>query len=294
MFKTNHYKVGRILQVTSDTTIFLYGADTMKIFNGDIVDIQNVSSAAVRYLRNSIFFWHSDKNTRLFLGPTGYTLRKKEGVLADYFFIFPYLSYGITDHITLGGGLTFLPTSDSLNPFRPAYYFGPKLKLWSSEMFSIAAGVFMLKTYDDSTQKYLPVTGAYYISNSFELNRFSFTLSVGNIFFPVSAGSSAFFRITVHQPLLMLAGHFQFTENIAIIAENIWIWPSSLAVLGSFVNMQGLRSILNLRENTSAPDIISLGGRYYKDQYSIGSSLIFSMSSSSIQTIPFIDFIYYF
>lgn len=279
VFKNGHYKVGRILQVTSDTTIFLYGADTMKISNDDIVDIQNVSPGAVRYLRNRIFFWQSDKNTRLFLGPTGYTLRKKEGILADYLFIFPYLSYGITDHITLGGGLTLLPTSDSLNPFKPAFYFGPKLKIWSSEMFSIAAGVFMLKIYDDSTQKYLPLSGTYYISSSFELNKLHFSLGVGNLFFG---------GFVLPRPIFMLAGHYQFTEKIAIITENIWIGHPALGVFGTFWNPQGIP------KNNNSPDIFSIGGRYYTDQYSIGSALIFNISSSPILTIPFIDFIYYF
>ena len=282
VFKNGHYKVGRILQVTSDTTIFLYGADTMKIFNDDIVDIQNVSPGAVRYLRNSIFFWQSDKNTRLFLGPTGYTLRKKEGVLADYLFIFPYLSYGITDHITLGGGLTLLPTSDSLNPFKPAFYFGPKLKIWSSEMFSIAAGVFMLKIYDDSTQKYLPLSGTYYISSSFELNKLHLSTTVGNLFIG---------GFVIPRPIFILAGHYQFTENIAIITENIWVWHPALGVLGTFWNAQG---IISTPQNNNSPDIFSIGGRYYTDQYSIGGALIFIISSSPMQTIPFIDFIYYF
>ena len=277
VFKNDHYKVGRILQVTSDTTIFLYGADTMKIFNGDIVDIQNVSSAAVRYLRNSIFFWQSDKNTRLFLGPTGYTLRKKEGVLADYFFIFPYLSYGITDHITLGGGLTFLPTSDSL--FNPAFYFGPKLKLWSSEIFSIAAGVFMLKIFDDTTQKYLPLIGTYYISGSFELKKFHLSTAVGNLFIG---------GFVIPRPIFMLAGHYQFTEKIAIITENIWVGHPALSVFGTFW------STLGIPQNNNSPDIFSIGGRYYTDQKSIGIALIFNISSSPIQTIPFVDFIYYF
>jgi len=282
IFKDNYYKVGRILQAGADTIIFLYSNDTLRISTKEIEDIQNVSPAGVRYLRNRIFFWQSDKNTRLFLGPTGYTLRKKEGVLADYWFIFPYLSYGITDHITLGGGLTLLPTSDSLNPFKPAYYFGPKLKLWSSEIFSIAAGVFMLKIYDDSTQKYFPLSGTYYISSSFELNELHLSLGVGNLFIG---------GFVLPRPIFMLAGHYQFTENIAIITENIWVWHPALGVLGTFWNAQG---IISTPQNNNSPDIFSIGGRYYTDQYSIGGALIFIISSSPMQTIPFIDFIYYF
>lgn len=52
----------------------------------------------------------SDSNyTRLLFSPTGRPLRKGEGYFSDHYVVFPGVAYGLTDNISVGGGLSVVP-----------------------------------------------------------------------------------------------------------------------------------------------------------------------------------------
>jgi hypothetical protein len=52
----------------------------------------------------------SDPNdTRLLFAPTGRPLGKGDGYLSDHYVIFPGLAYGLTDHVSVSGGVSIVP-----------------------------------------------------------------------------------------------------------------------------------------------------------------------------------------
>lgn len=69
--------------------------------------------ASVERLRGRMVegeFRRADPNyTRLLYAPTGYPLRQGEGYLADHWVFFPSIATGLTDHVSLMGGLSLFP-----------------------------------------------------------------------------------------------------------------------------------------------------------------------------------------
>jgi len=80
----------------------------------------------------------SDSNdTRLLLSPTGRPLGKGEGYFSDHYVFFPSVTYGLTNHLSIGGGVSALPglgLSDQL------FYATSKLGRRFSENLAVSGG----------------------------------------------------------------------------------------------------------------------------------------------------------
>ncbi|MBI4723309.1 MAG: hypothetical protein HY769_10030 [Candidatus Stahlbacteria bacterium] len=73
--------------------------------------------------------FRADPNkSRLFIMPTGNTLRKGERYFADYELFFVWTAYGLTNNFMIDFGFTLIPTT----PDNWLYYFGPKVKVYDS------------------------------------------------------------------------------------------------------------------------------------------------------------------
>jgi hypothetical protein len=76
--------------------------------------------------------WFENPNkTRLFFAPTGQMLKKGEGYFADYELFFPGVAYGLTDNISIGGGVSLFPAGldEQLFYITPKIGFSPSPKL---------------------------------------------------------------------------------------------------------------------------------------------------------------------
>jgi hypothetical protein len=122
------------------------------IAEGDSITLQSVAGVRVQFHRAQIAaielargrivdgsFWREDSNrTRLFFGPTARTLSAGEGY-GGLFFILPFVAYGLTDAVTLSGGLPLIGGSDGAIPF---FYLAPKVRMYSTPSMDLGAGVF--------------------------------------------------------------------------------------------------------------------------------------------------------
>lgn len=77
--------------------------------------------------------WFENPNkTRLFFAPTGQMLKKGEGYFSDYELFFSGVAYGVTDNISIGGGVSLFPgvgVSDQLLYITPKIGFSPSPKM---------------------------------------------------------------------------------------------------------------------------------------------------------------------
>jgi hypothetical protein len=78
----------------------------------------------------------ADPNTsRLFFAPTGRTLRSGSGYFADYFLFFPFLAVGLTDFITVAGGMSLFPGART-----QLLYFAPKVAVYQGPQAAFSIG----------------------------------------------------------------------------------------------------------------------------------------------------------
>jgi hypothetical protein len=81
--------------------------------------------------------WFPNPNaTRLFFAPTGQMLSKGDGYFSDYEVLFPGVAYGLTDNITIGGGVSLLPTGLD----EQVWYLTPKVGVSVNPRVHLAVG----------------------------------------------------------------------------------------------------------------------------------------------------------
>jgi hypothetical protein len=160
-------------------------------------------------------YWFPNPNyTRLFFAPNGQMLRKGEGYFSDYELFFPGVAYGLTDNLSIGGGVSLLPVSAD----EQAYYLTPKIGFSVSDQVHLAAGVLFAGTKGGTG-------GVYYGVGTFgDANR-SVTLGGGYGF----AGGQI-----EAKPVGMIGGELRIARRVGIVTENYLLPISENNFLYSF------------------------------------------------------------
>ena len=130
---------GRIVTVNADTVIFQTGAGSMQLAAGAIREVKEIPASD---MREGSYWFPNPNSTRLFFAPSGQMLKKGEGYVSDYELFFPGIAYGLTDNISIGGGVSLIPASAS----DQAYYFTPKVGFSVTDKVHLAAGVLFAGT----------------------------------------------------------------------------------------------------------------------------------------------------
>jgi len=76
------------------------------------VSISNINVVAESDKVGDEYWFENPQETRYFWQPNGYGLKKGEGYYQNVWVLFNHVSYGVTDHFTLGGGMV------------PLFFFG--------------------------------------------------------------------------------------------------------------------------------------------------------------------------
>ncbi len=209
--------IGRILKTEAGKVFFVTEFDTLKI---PVSRVQRVRVASA--VGKSGQAWFPNPNaTRLFFAPGGRMLKKGQGYFSDYYLFFPGVAYGVTDRITIGGGISLVPTVRLDNQL---IYFTPKLGLVSSENLNIAAGVLLvsfLSSFDASAGG----AGILYGVATFGGPSASLTTGLGYGFTSQELAD---------KPMVIIGFERRLSRRIALVSEN-WIFPGidqPLASLG--------------------------------------------------------------
>src|SRR6476659_10801737 len=125
--------VGRIVSLRTDSVDFQMTTGHVTVATNDIREIKEAEAGRMHDGQ----YWFSNPNTtRLFFAPSGQMLKKGEGYFADYELFFPGVAYGLTDNISVGGGVSLFPTGVD----EQVYYFTPKVGASFGEQIHLAAG----------------------------------------------------------------------------------------------------------------------------------------------------------
>lgn len=200
--------IGRITKVEDNRVTFATDLTTIEIPVESIVELSEASESSVK----SGKYWFPDPSaTRLYLFPTARMLPRGEGYLADYYIFFAAAAYGMTDWLTVGGGLSLFPFVDLDHQL---YYFTPKVGIGATRNLDLSAGALFLKVPSFCEDDNVPMVGVLDAVATYGGPDASLTAGVGYGFVEdESAGK-----------LVLVGGSWRFSRRAAFVTEN-WVIP---------------------------------------------------------------------
>jgi len=143
--------------------------------------------------------------TRLLFGPTARTLKKGTGYFSTYEIYFPSIAYGVSDIITLSGGISLIPGADE-----QVIYAGAKVGIFESEVVTLGGGFIYAHVSDTDF-------GTAYGVVSIGSQRTTVTLGLGWGYEDWEFSGT---------PVIILGGEVQVSNSIKLLTEN-WLPPDT-------------------------------------------------------------------
>lgn len=208
---------GRITEVRDDEVVFSSQVGELTIKIDQITEIKEFSSTRIKGGK----YWFPNPNTnRLYFGPTGRTLKKGKGYFSDLLLFFPSVTYGITDNVSMGGGITIFPGVDF---DKQLIYIFPKVGITPSENVALAGSILILRIpdFDDDDDDDFDlvdepqVAGIAFGTGTFGTEDLSFTGGVGYGYVEDDFAD---------KPAILLGGEWRFSRRLSFVTEN-WIFP---------------------------------------------------------------------
>jgi hypothetical protein len=193
--------IGRVLEVTPATVRFASALGESSVPRDAIRDVRITAASA----SHGGEFWPEDPSrTRLFFAPTGRTLRAREAYFSDAYVLFPSVQGGLTDRVTLGGGVSLIPF---LSVDEQLFYLTPKVGVYASPTLNVSVGALVAGVGRALSTG--PV-GIVYTVSTFGGEESNVTAGLG----------FGFDRSSTSNAVLMLGGAQRVSRNIALVTEN--------------------------------------------------------------------------
>lgn len=207
--------VGRVVGVEGETiTLETTTGTRIQFTRAQMVSVQPAQGA----LRGSAFWREDPNNTRLFFSPTARTLDAGDGYFGVYELFIPFVAYGITDWLMIAGGSPFyLALTGEITP---PVYFGPKVRVYDSESFDVAAGALGVFIFDDDE------------TEAFSLLYGAGTLGDDDHAISLGAGWGYVDDDFSEKPVVMLGGETRVGRLTKLITENLFV-PGENGVIAS-------------------------------------------------------------
>jgi len=244
--------IGRIVSVGDMDIVFETAMGRMIIPREKISEVQTVPDSSFKRGK----YWFPNPNqTRLYLAPTARMLRKGEGYFTDIYLLFPGVAVGLTDNITIGGGISLIPGVDM---DEQVLYFTPKLGVSATKTFAVSATALIVRVPNDDD----PVlAGVLFGTGTIGTADNSLTFGLGYGF---ADGELA------DKPAVLLGGELRAARRLALVTEN-WIFP-------------GVDDAL-----------VSYGLRFFGESIAVDLALFNVTGEDAIMPgLPFVGFVYNF
>lgn len=203
--------IGTILEETDDAIRFRTVSGVEMTLPRDQIKAVEVLHGAIS---SGTYIRYDPNRTRMFFAPTARSQGSGRGYVALYEIFLPYVSVGVGNMVSVGGGVSLIPGLEE-----QLLYGAAKLTFYERRNVALAAGAFVLTvTSGDGTGGFLLGVGTFGPPNR------SLTLGVG---FGFGGGE---FEET---PVFLVGGEVQVSNNIKFITENYIIPTIKDAVLVS-------------------------------------------------------------
>ncbi|MDO8680259.1 MAG: hypothetical protein Q7R30_17205 [Acidobacteriota bacterium] len=234
--------IGRVESVTGER--FTFRTVSGVAMEVDRAMVQAIGPVTGRVVNGE--FWTADPNpTRLFFAPTGRSLKRGESYFGVYEILLPFVQYGITDRISIGGGTPLIFGSNDL-PF----WVTPKVQIYKARSTEVSLGVlhfFNVGDYNLGIAYGVVTTGS---ADS------AFTVGAGYAY--ERSGEEG---DDGGSPLLMVGAEHRVGRRIKLVTENYLFRDGGLAsgglrFLGERLSVDlGLVSPIGVGEFVAAPII---------------------------------------
>ena len=169
-------------------------------------DIKSRKEVSIKQIKDGKYWFNNPQPTHYFISSSGYGLKKGEGYYRNVDLFINSFSYGLTDNVSLGGGIA--PLSILANgALSPTFVFATaKLSIPIKEKINISGGVFLMTNLDENTGG---VGTVYGVS--------TFGTRDNNISVGLSYGFAE--NKLIKYPLLNIGGIVRVTRTMSLIAE---------------------------------------------------------------------------
>lgn len=195
---------GRITVIYDEEIEFTTDLGTFEIRITNIKSIEDVPQSS---FRAGEYWFPNPNNTRLYFAPKGHMLKKGTGYFQNIYIFFAGFAVGLTDNITLGGGMSLFP---GLDIDEQLFYLTPKVGIKATETFDLAVGALLVNVPDDNE-----TAGILYGVGTFGNENIDFTIGFGYGFVDSDLAE---------KPMIMLGFERRTSRRTAFVSEN-WIFP---------------------------------------------------------------------
>ena len=195
--------VGRITEVGDSEIKFQTDLGEMTIA---VTKIRDIKGVPVSSLKGGKYWFPNPNTTRLLVGPTARTLKAGQGYFMDLWLFFPGVFYGITDNITIGGGVSIFPGVDE-----QLFYIAPKVGFKAAKDLHVAASLFVFHLWDQNA--YLGIGSMTYGSEDR-----SVTGGLGLAWHEAGMAD---------KPAATLGGEYRVSRRISLVGES-WFIPGEI------------------------------------------------------------------
>jgi hypothetical protein len=196
--------VGRVLEEDADHV-------RLRTLDGVEVEVPRARVLSIRAATESRGkLTRLDPNySRLLFSPTGRPLRKGDGYFADYELVFPGVSFGVTDHFTLSGGLSTIP---GLGLGEQLFYVSPKVGHEFGDRGAVSVGALYATAREEFDEIDL---GILYAIGTVGDRRRSLSFGLGLADGDIGEGGGA-------TGIVMLGGTAALSNHVAFVTES-WL-----------------------------------------------------------------------
>lgn len=204
--------LGRIVAVEGSVVRFESALGVTAIPRESIVAVREESPGRTR---DGEYYFPHPNPTRLIFAPTGRMLAVGEGYFSDYWIFFPGLAFGVSDYITLGGGVSIIPGSD-----QQLFYFTPKVGLKQGPTTNFSLGALVIGVPSSMGPE---MTGVLYGVGTWGSPDASVTAGMGYGFVQDELAD---------HPAIMLGGEVRAAPRLSLVTENYLLPGGNVIVSG--------------------------------------------------------------
>jgi hypothetical protein len=182
---------------------------TFRTSTGALIEVEIANVASLKTVPGTMVageFWPADSNaTRLFFAPTGRSLKKGESYFGVYEVLLPFVQYGVTDRLSIGGGTPIVFMGGSDQPF----WVTPKFQVAKGRATDVSVGVLHFFNMGDAS------AGIAYASLTQGSADAAFTVGGGYAYASEDDDRRG-------QPVVMLGGEKRLSKRVKFVTENYW------------------------------------------------------------------------